>query len=196
MSVDFNKIDMGFEVNPKGPMAKSFNKVVQTEIEKERQKLLQDKQITEVNKQLQTLVAIKKQNSLIIKQNETIINHLAKLTNGPQGEVYFMYFKNYTPNTEKIFIDFIRGDKNNYSKVPNNNDTIISYPYSKVFMLKITNDGPADIEFQTNRHAQMILLKAGEYETVNENENFEITEIHIENTSSTENANIRMILYA
>jgi hypothetical protein len=42
----------------------------------------------------------------------------------------------------------------------------------------------------------MIDLHAGESDVVSENENFELTELHIANTSSISNANVRIVLYA
>ena len=62
-------------------------------------------------------------------------------------------------------------------------------------MVKITNDGPADISFQTNRHARMIKLKAGESDIVSENENFQLTELRISN-STVNFTNVRIVLYA
>lgn len=197
---EYNSEDNMDGVNPNGQLPNMFSNYARRQVERERRSLLQDKELNEKNMILDTLLELKHINIILIKQNKEIIRHLSKISSGPEGNVHFMYFRNYeprgSPNYSKIFIDFIRGDKDRRSIIPAHMENDITYPYSKVFMLKITNDGPADIEFRTNRHTKMIVLKSGESEPVNENEKFPITELHINNLSSTEMTSIRVIVYA
>ena len=181
------------EVNERGSMGLIVERYTKGQLAKERRKLLKDKLLHEQNTALECLQVINKQLSLVAKQNETIINYLEKLTNGPSGEVHYIELINYVKNFGEVFIDFIRGDKNNRSKLPPN--TEYTFPYRNVFMIKITNDGPADISYQTNRHARMIKLKAGESDQVSENENFSLTELHISNTTNLL-GNVRIVVYA
>lgn len=130
---------------------------------------------------------------VIMKQNQIQIAYLERLTNGPSGDVHYIELINYQKSFGEVFIDFVRGEKNSKHSLPPNTEFTI--PYSKVYMVKITNDGPADISFQTTRHARMIKLKAGESDTVSENENFELTELRLSNNTNN-NANVRIVLYA
>ena len=132
---------------------------------------------------------IRKQLSVIMHQNDIQNSLLSKLTIGPNGDVHYIELVNYRKTFGEVFIDFIRGDKDNRSKLPPNTEA--TFPYSHVYMVKITNDGPADISFQTNRHARMIKLKAGESDIVSENENFQLTELRISN-GTVNLANVRI----
>ena len=167
---------------------------IKRQLLKEKGKLLQDKELTEQNMVLLNLQEINRKQTILAKQNNIIISYLEKLTNSPSGKVHFIHIQNYQKIFGEVFIDFVRGDKNGRSILPPN--TTHTFPYTKVFMLKITNDGPADIKFRTDRHAQMIMLRGGESEVINENENFSLTELRISNESNIDNANIRLILYA
>lgn len=197
---EYNSEDNMDGVNPNGQLPNMFSNYARRQVERERRSLLNDKVLNEKNMILGTLLEIKQLNIILMKQNKQIIKHLSKLASGPEGNVHFMHFRNYEPRGSsrysKIFVDFVRGDKDRRSIIPEYMENDITYPYSTVFMLKITNDGPADIEFRTNRHTKMIVLKSGETETINENEKFPITELHINNTSTTEKASIRVLIYA
>jgi hypothetical protein len=182
------------EVNERGPMKHIVDRYAKRQLLKEKGKLLADKELSEQNQILLNLQEINRKQSVLAKQNNVIIQYLEKLTNAPSGQVHFIHIQNYSKNFGEIFIDFVRGDKNGRSVLPPN--TTHTFPYTKVFMLKITCDGPADIKFRTDRHAQMIVLKAGESEVINENENFSLTELRISNESLIDMANIRLILYA
>lgn len=181
------------EVNEHGPMRLVVDRYTATQLSKERKKLLKAKILSEQNTALECLQVINKQLSLVAKQNNIIIGYLEKLSNGPTGEVHYIELANYQKSFGEVFIDFIRGDKNNRSKLPPN--TEYTFPYSHVFMIKITNDGPADISYQTNRHARMIKLKAGESEVVSENENFSLTELKLSNGTNLL-SNVRIVVYA
>lgn len=167
---------------------------IKREVQREKGKLLYEKELLEQNEMLLAVQEINRKQTILAKQNNTIIALLEKLTNAPSGKVHFIHITNYNKLFGEIFIDFMRGDKDGRSKVPPG--TTHTFPYTKVFMMKITNDGPADIKFRTDRHAQMIVLRGGESEVINENENFSLTEIRISNESNIDNANIRLILYA
>ena len=180
-------------INERGPLKKIADRYLNTQLDKEREKLRKDKQWREENMTLATLMDIRKQNSIIMQQNAEQLVLLQKLTNGPNGDVHYIELVNYAKNFGEVFIDFIRGDKNSRSRLPPNTEA--TFPYSHVFMIKITNDGVADISFQTNRHARMIKLKAGESDIVSENENFELTELRISNATNNL-ANVRIVLYA
>ena len=163
------------------------------QLAKERRKLLKQKILSEQNTALECLQVINKQLGMVANQNNVIINYLEKLTNGPSGDVHYIELANYEKAFGEVFIDFIRGEKNNRSRLPPN--TEFTFPYSNVFMIKITNDGPADISYQTNRHARMIKLKAGESEVVSENENFSLTELRMSNKTNLL-GNVRIVVYA
>ena len=182
------------EINEKGPMKHVVARQIRREVQREKGKLLYEKELNEQNVILLTLQEINRKQTILAKQNNTIIAYLEKLTNAPSGKVHFIHIQNYPKTFGEVFIDFVRGDKDGRSVLPPT--TTHTFPYTKVFMMKITNDGPADIKFKTDRHAQMIVLKAGENEVINENENFSLTELRISNESLIDNANIRLILYA
>jgi hypothetical protein len=182
------------EVNERGPMKYVVERYTKSQLARERKKLLKEKLLQEQNTALECLQVINKQLSLVAKQNESIIGYLEKLTNGPGGQVHYIELIEYRKTFGEILIDFVRGEKNGRSRLPDN--SLVTYPYSKVFMIKITNDGPADISFQTNRHARYIKLRAGESDSVSENETFQLTELRIANNSNNTNANVRIVVYA
>lgn len=181
------------EVNEHGPMKEIAERYLNKQIERERKKLELDKRLQDKNTSLENLIDINKKLNIIIKQNGAIINFLDKLTTGPAGDVHYIKLIDYTKTFGEVFIDFVRGERNTNHKLPEN--SIYSIPYQHVYMVKITNDGPADISFQTTRHAHMIDLKAGESDIISENENFQLTELRLSNGTS-ENANVRIVLYA
>jgi hypothetical protein len=182
------------EINERGPMKHIVDRYTKRQLLKEKGKLLAEKELSEQNQILLNLQEINRKQSVLAKQNNVIINYLQKLTNGPEGKVHYIKITNYNKLFGEIFLDFIQGEKNGRSKYPPS--TEFTFPYTNVFMVKITNDGPADITYQTNRHARMIDLRAGESEVVSENESFSIYELRINNASTLDNANIRLILYA
>ena len=181
------------EVNERGQMQSVIERYNRTQLSKERKRLLKEKVLSEQNTALECLQVINRQLGMVANQNNVIINYLEKLTNGPSGDVHYIELANYGKAFGEVFIDFIRGDKNNRSRLPPN--TEYTFPYSNVFMVKITNDGPADISYQTNRHARMIKLRAGESEVVSENENFSLTELRISNKTDLL-GNVRIVVYA
>lgn len=181
------------QINERGPLKKIADRYLNTQLEKEKSKLLNDKQWREQNQFLATLMDIRKQNAVIMKQNARQLDLLEKLTDGPSGDVHYIKLINYSRMDGEVFIDFVRGEKNGRSKLPPN--TEYTFPYTHVFMIKITNDGPANISFQTNRHARMIDLHAGESDIISENENFQLTELRISNGTNGL-ANVRIVVYA
>ena len=181
------------EVNERGPMKKVLERYTASQMEREKRRLAKSKYLKEQNLFLINLQEMNQKFTLMMQQNQTMLDYLEKLTNGPGGQVHYIRLIDYTKNFGEVFIDFVRGEKDRRSKLPVN--SIVTYPYSKVFMVKITNDGPADIRFSSNRHAMLIDLKAGESDTVSENESFEITELRIANITNL-NANVRIVVYA
>lgn len=181
------------DVNDKGPLKEVAERYLNRQLQHERKKLELDKKLQDKNTSLENLVDLNKKLNIIIKQNGTIISFLDKLTRGPGGDVHYIKLVDYTKTFGEVFIDFIRGERNRNHRLPEN--SLFTIPYTHVYMVKITNDGPADISFQTNRHARMIDLKAGESDIISENENFELTELRLSNGTS-ENANVRIVLYA
>ena len=113
------------------------------QLSKERKRLLKEKVLSEQNTALECLQVINKQLGMVANQNNVIINYLEKLTNGPSGDVHYIELANYSKTFGQVFIDFIRGDKNGRSLLPPN--TEYTFPYSNVFMVKITNN-------RTSRH--------------------------------------------
>jgi hypothetical protein len=183
------------DINEKGPLKKIAERYLNRQIEQEKKRLLAAKIKTDTNITLHLLREIKNYLTVIAKQNEASLEYLEKLTNGPAGDVHYIKLIEYDKDFGEIFIDFVRGDRDGRSKLPPN--SLVTYPYSHVYMIKITNDGPANISFQTNRHARMIDLHAGESDTVSENENFQLTELRISNNNKTDlNANVRIVIYA
>lgn len=180
-------------INEKGPMKEIADRYVSAQIEKMRKELKTENRKREQSVVLTTLQHIEDILDVIMKQNQIEIAYLEKIANGPQGDVHYIKLENYQKSFGKVFIDFERGDKNGRSRLPPNSK--VTYPYSHVFMLKITNDGPAPISFQTNRHAHMIDLHQGESDTVSENENFQLKELTISNDTDL-NANVRIVVYA
>lgn len=181
------------EVNERGPMRKILERYTERQLQKEKARLSRHKDLKEQNLFLINMQEINKKFTIIMQQNQAMLQYMEKLTNGPGGQVHYIKLIEYSKMFGEVFIDFVRGEKNGRSKLPVN--SIVTYPYSKVFMVKITNDGPADIQFQSNRHARLIDLRAGESDTVSENESFEITELRIANTTNN-NANVRIVVYA
>ena len=181
------------EINERGPLKKVAERYLNSQLDKEKNKLLNDKQWREQSQEIQSLLDIRRKLGMIIQQNDLQLQYLQKLTDGPNGDVHYIKLTNYRKADGETFIDFVRGDKNGRSKLPPN--TQFTFPYSHVFMIKITNDGPANITFQTNRHARMIDLHAGESDVISENENFQLTELRISNGTNNL-ANVRIVLYA
>jgi hypothetical protein len=181
------------DINERGPLKKVAERYLNQQIAREKARLQQAKTQKEVNISLLLLKEIKNYLTVIAKQNEAALEYLEKLTNGPAGDVHYIKLVEYDKDFGEIFIDFVRGDKDSRSKLPPN--SLVTYPYSHVYMIKITNDGPANISFQTNRHARMIDLHAGESDIVSENENFQLTELRISN-NTTLNSNVRIVIYA
>lgn len=181
------------DVNEKGPLKEVAERYLKTQLLKEKERLIHEKSLEEESTSLTLLKMINKKLGMLMKQNDIVIDYLQRLANGPSGDLHYIKLINYTKTFGEVFIDFIRGEKSPKTRLPDNSE--FTYPYSHVFMIKITNDGPADISFQTNRHARMIDLKAGESDTVSENENFQLTELRISNNTNN-NANVRIVLYA
>jgi hypothetical protein len=181
------------DINERGPLKKVAERYLNQQIAREKARLQQTKTQKEVNVSLLLLKEIKNYLTVIAKQNEASLEYLEKLTNGPAGDVHYIKLIEYDKDFGEIFIDFVRGDRDGRSKLPPN--SLVTYPYSHVYMIKITNDGPANISFQTNRHARMIDLHAGESDTVSENENFQLTELRISNNTDL-NSNVRIVIYA
>jgi hypothetical protein len=182
-----------YGINEKGPLKDVAERYMQNQLDKEKKRLQKAKTLKEVNVSLMLLKQLNEKMDVIMRQNQVEIEYLAKMANGPNGDVHYIKLIDYQKSFGEIFIDFIRGDKDNRSKLPSN--SLVTYPYSNVFMIKITNDGPANIAFQTNRHARMIDLHAGESDIISENENFQLTELRIANTTNN-NANVRIVVYA
>lgn len=180
-------------INERGPLKKIADRYVANQLEKERKRLERAKNLKENNVSLLLLKSINEKLDVIMKQNQVSISYLEKLTNGPGGDVHYIELVNYGKSFGEVFIDFERGEKSSKTRLPPLSE--FTYPYSNVFMIKITNDGPANIRYQTNRHARMIKLNAGESDVVSENENFQLTELRLSN--ATDNlANVRIVLYA
>lgn len=191
MNIDESGLTNG--INERGPLKKIAERYLDHQIRNEKQRLRAAQQKRDTNISILLLKEIKNYLTVIAQQQQATLEYLEKITNGPNGDVHYIELINYTKNFGEIFIDFVRGERASRTKVPPN--TLFTYPYSNVFMIKITNDGPADIAYQTNRHARLIKLKAGESDQVSENENFQLTELTISNTT-TLNANVRIVLYA
>lgn len=180
-------------INERGPLKKVAERYLDNQLRREKKRLEEANLKKDVNISLRLLQDMKNYLTIVAQQNNAILQYMEKLTNGPGGDVHYIKLIEYSKNFGEIFIDFVRGDKDGRSKLPPNSE--FTFPYSSVFMIKIVNDGPANISFQTNRHARMIDLHSGESDTISENENFQLTELRIANKEST-NANVRIVLYA
>ena len=184
---------LGGIINEKGPLKAIANRYMARQIEREKRRLTKAKFLDEQNLTLLNIREINEKLGVVMQQNNIMISYMERLTNGPGGDVHYIKIADYSKNEGPVFIDFVRGDKDNRSKLPPGSQ--YTFPYSNVFMIKITNDGPASISYQTNRHAHMIDLYAGESDTVSENENFQLTELRLANNTDN-NANIRVVVYA
>jgi len=180
-------------INEKGPLKKVADRYLETQLKNEQKRLKAAMEKKDANISLLLLREVRNYLKVIAQQQQATLEYLEKLTNGPGGDVHYIELVQYQKNFGEVFVDFVRGEKDRRSKLPP--DSKFTFPYSNVFMIKITNDGPANISYQTNRHARMIALHAGESDVVSENENFQLTELHISNQTDL-NANVRIVLYA
>ena len=182
-----------YNINEKGPLKAIADRYFARQLAREKKRLQKARYLDEQSLTLMNLVEMNEKLGVLMRQNKAVISYLERLTNGPGGDVHYIKITEYSKTHGPVFFDFIRGDKDGRSKYPPN--TEYTFPYSSVFMIKITNDGPANITYQTNRHARMIDLHAGESDIISENENFQLTELRLSNATNN-NANVRIVVYA
>lgn len=109
----------------------------------------------------------------------------------PKGIVYNYGFT-ILANDPFIHIDF---EESEDSDIPTSIQSL-NYPEQKLFDIKIVNDGPADISFMTNlpRSVKEAItnLKSGESDRIGPFNRPTIKSLKIVNTSTTQNAAIRV----
>lgn len=101
------------------------------------------------NTVVQTFSSVSKEMLKLLKETADAVretNELAKLQR-PRGKVYPIDLTLPSGSSARlVHIDFLTGDKD--SILPS--DVNLNYPYSKLYWISITNDGPGTIFYATN----------------------------------------------